>query len=345
VKQRQFIILATALAILIFGSVAVYAYDSAHDDQIADGVKAGGVDIGGMKTAAARAKVERVLRPRLNRPLYATYHEVRYGLTPEHARLRLNTGAMVAEALHRSRDGNVVTRTFRGVFGGDVKADIPVQASYSHSAVATLVKRVARGLDRPARDASLDFTTGDLRRVKAQKGREVNEGALRQDVEAALALPTGDRGVPVSVRSTAPKVTTKDLASKYGTVVAINRSSFRLTLFKRLRLVKSYAIAVGRQGLETPAGEYTVHDKQVNPWWHVPNSDWAGKLAGRVIPPGPDDPLKARWIGIIGGAGIHGTLETGSLGTAGSHGCIRMAIPDVIDLYERVPYGSKIFIH
>jgi lipoprotein-anchoring transpeptidase ErfK/SrfK len=89
---------------------------------------------------------------------------------------------------------------------------------------------------------------------------------------------------------------------------------------------------------------YTVQDKQVDPSWHVPNSAWAGSLAGRVIPPGPDDPLKARWIGITGGSGIHGTEEVGSLGSAASHGCIRMAIPDVIALYDRVPYGSKIYV-
>ena len=62
-------------------------------------------------------------------------------------------------------------------------------------------------------------------------------------------------------------------------------------------------------------------------------------------PPGPQDPLKARWIGIVDGAGIHGTEDIGSLGSSASHGCIRMAIPDVIELYGRTPYGSKIFIH
>ena len=69
---------------------------------------------------------------------------------------------------------------------------------------------------------------------------------------------------------------------------------------------KSYPIAVGQQGLETPAGLYHVTDKQVNPYWHVPNSAWAGSLAGQVIPPGPSNPLQARWIGIADGAGIHG---------------------------------------
>ena len=48
-----------------------------------------------------------------------------------------------------------------------------------------------------------------------------------------------------------------------------------------------------------------------------------------MIPPGPDDPIKARWMGFYNGAGIHGTDEVASLGTAASHGCVRMSIPDV----------------
>ena len=77
----------------------------------------------------------------------------------------------------------------------------------------------------------------------------------------------------------------------------------------------------------------------------MPNSDWAGELAGRVIPGGvPENPLKARWLGIYNGAGIHGTDATGSIGTNASHGCIRMLIPDVIELYDRVPVGAPVYI-
>ena len=73
----------------------------------------------------------------------------------------------------------------------------------------------------------------------------------------------------------------------------------------------------------------------------MPHSAWAGDLAGTVVPGGaPDNPLKARWLGIFDGAGIHGTDETYSLGHAASHGCIRMAIPDVIELYDQVPVGA-----
>ena len=82
----------------------------------------------------------------------------------------------------------------------------------------------------------------------------------------------------------------------------------------------------------------------MNPSWHVPNSSWAGALAGRVIPPGPDDPIKARWLGFYNGAGIHGTDEISSLGTAASHGCIRMSIPDVEQLYPLVPLHTPIYV-
>jgi lipoprotein-anchoring transpeptidase ErfK/SrfK len=344
-RHRSFISIAVALAFLLIGSVAVYAYDSAQDDRIAKGVKAGGIGIGDMKTVDAREKLRHRLTERLRRPIYATYHGERYRLTAEEAKLRIDIRGMVDEALERSRGGNAVTRTVRAIFGGKVDVDVPVRASYSKAAVNGLVKRVASGLNRPAQDASLDFSTGTLEPVKAKKGREVREDPLREDVQTALEKPDGGHKVAVSVESTLPKVTTKNLVKKYPTVVAINRVSHTLTLVKRLHTVKTYPIAVGMAGLETPAGTYPVVDKQINPTWHVPNSDWAGDLAGRHIPPGPDNPIKARWIGITGGAGIHGTVETGSLGTNASHGCIRMSIPDVVELFERVPYGSTIFIH
>jgi lipoprotein-anchoring transpeptidase ErfK/SrfK len=139
-------------------------------------------------------------------------------------------------------------------------------------------------------------------------------------------------------------VTTSQLSDKYPLLITVDRSNFRLTLFKDLRPVKSYTIAVGQAGLETPAGLYSIQDKQVNPTWHVPDSDWAGDLAGKSIPPGPDNPIKARWMGLAGGAGIHGTAEPGSLGTAASHGCVRMDIPDVIELFDRVSVGTPVFI-
>ena len=84
---------------------------------------------------------------------------------------------------------------------------------------------------------------------------------------------------------------------------------------------------------------------QVDPPWNVPQSDWAGDLAGQTIPGGdPSNPLVARWIGFNGSVGFHGTASIGSLGTAASHGCVRMAPADVIDLYDRVAVGTPVLV-
>jgi lipoprotein-anchoring transpeptidase ErfK/SrfK len=128
-------------------------------------------------------------------------------------------------------------------------------------------------------------------------------------------------------------------------VLAVDRGNFRLSLFKKLKRVKVYPIAVGQAGLETPPGLYKIQNKAVNPAWSVPNSPWAGSLAGQVIPGGtPQNPLKARWLGVYDGVGVHGTDARGSIGTNASHGCIRMLIEDVIKLYDQVPVGTPIYI-
>jgi lipoprotein-anchoring transpeptidase ErfK/SrfK len=111
------------------------------------------------------------------------------------------------------------------------------------------------------------------------------------------------------------------------------------------RLAKSYRVGIGAVGFDTPAGEYEIESKAANPAWYVPNSAWAGDLAGKVIAgDDPSNPIKARWMGFYDGAGIHGTADEASIGTAASHGCIRMLIPQVIDLYDRVPLKTPLYI-
>ena len=96
---------------------------------------------------------------------------------------------------------------------------------------------------------------------------------------------------------------------------------------------------------ETEAGRYKIQSKQVDPAWHAPNSDWAGELAGQTIPAGdPRNPLEARWMGFHDGQGIHGTSDIDSLGETASHGCNRMAVKDVKELYDEVERGTPVFV-
>ena len=165
-------------------------------------------------------------------------------------------------------------------------------------------------------------------------------------MQQALVSPSASRTVTAPVKIVQPKVTGEQLAAKYPVVLTVDRGNFRLSVFKELKPARIYRIAVGQAGLETPAGLYKIQNKAKNPAWHVPNSDWAGDLAGKVIPGGaPDNPIKARWLGIYDGVGVHGTDARNSIGSNASHGCIRMLIEDVQKLYDEVPVGTPIFIH
>src|SRR3954468_23866032 len=340
-RQRSFVIPAVIVGVLLVLAVGAFAYDSSRDDLIAKGVTVGGVDVGGMRTDKARATLRAELSKQLQRPIEVSFRKEHYDLSPKDVDLKPDVEAMVKEAVATSRDGNIFGRVARDITGGKEEAELPAKTIVSKPSFERFVSRVEKKVNQPPHDATLNFPS--LTQVKEKNGYTVQADVFRQRVERALRSPQIDQvKVPYDVKR--PKVTRKQLAAKYPTLIVINRGGFQLTLYKHLRAVHTYTIAVGQAGLETPAGMYTVNDKQVNPSWHVPNSPWAGSLAGRVIPPGPDDPIKARWIGIADGAGIHGTDEVGSLGSAASHGCIRMAIPDVIALYDKVPYGSKIYV-
>jgi lipoprotein-anchoring transpeptidase ErfK/SrfK len=341
-RQRSFILVAVTLAVLIVGAVAAYAYDSSRDDRIAKGVTVAGVDVGDMTVADAKVKLRSELASSLQKPVTVNFRHRRFKLSARRAELRADVDGMANDALHQSRDGTIISRVARDITGGEEDAQVPAEVHYSRAAVTTFVRNIKKTLDRPAQDATLNFPS--LTKVKEHDGIAVDEAGLQQRIEQAITLPGVGRSAKAPVSIKKPKVTRDQLARKYPTLIVVERGSFKLSLYKHLHLQHAYTIAVGQIGLETPAGLYHVQNKQVNPSWSVPNSSWAGSLAGTVVPPGPSNPLKARWLGIFDGAGIHGTDQLYSLGSAASHGCIRMAIPDVIQLYDQVPVGAPIYI-
>jgi lipoprotein-anchoring transpeptidase ErfK/SrfK len=343
-RYRSFVAVAVIVGLLVACAVGAWAYDSSKKHQIAKGVTAGGVNIGGMSANEARRVLRERLAKPLSKPLVVRYGHRKFTLSAARAHLTADIDGMVQEALDKSRDGNVFSRTFRGLTGGSVNANVPPRVNFSTAAVRRLVQRVKSKVDRKPQDASVQPSAAGLTMVQSRLGVSIRGRQLYKDISAALVRPDGDRTVTAESKITKPKVTSDELASKYPSYIVIDRADFRLLFYKNLKLSHTYTIAVGRQGLETPAGLYSIQDKQVNPSWHVPNSAWAGSLAGKVIPPGPQDPIKARWMGFYNGAGIHGTDELSSLGSAASHGCVRMAIPDVEALYNQVSVGTPVYV-
>jgi lipoprotein-anchoring transpeptidase ErfK/SrfK len=161
----------------------------------------------------------------------------------------------------------------------------------------------------------------------------------------AMASPTADRVLHARLVDIPARVTADSVFDATPTVVTVSREERMVRVFKRGEMVQSYTVAVGEPKYPTPTGQFSVQSKQVNPAWNVPQSDWAGKLAGQTIPGGdPRNPLIARWIGFNGSVGFHGTASIGSLGGAASHGCVRMSPGDVIDLFEHVETGTPVYV-
>jgi lipoprotein-anchoring transpeptidase ErfK/SrfK len=120
--------------------------------------------------------------------------------------------------------------------------------------------------------------------------------------------------------------------------LVVEKSKFLLSVYSDGKKIETYKVAIGAPSFPTPTGVFEISDMYKNPTWIPPNSPWAKGL--EPVPPGPGNPLGTRWIGTTAPAiGFHGTPQDWSIGTAASHGCLRMHIPDVEKLYEQVEVG------
>jgi lipoprotein-anchoring transpeptidase ErfK/SrfK len=337
---------AIGVGLLVVLAAAMYLYDHSRREVIANGVRIDGVDIGGLSASAARTKLDRDLVLALDRPVTLRVGSQQWVLSARAANVRVDVANMVDQAVSASRQGSIFTRTARGLFGGSLNRDIPLLVSYSHQAVRALAARVSGALARAPRDATVQAGPSGLKAVPGENGLRVSYSQLGGRIDRALVGQTASRAVTVPVSEIQPAVSTAQLAAKYPAYIVVDRGTFRLSFYEHLKLAKTYEIAVGMEGLETPAGLHSIEWEQVNPPWYVPNKAWAGALAGTVVPPGPSDPLKARFMSFDGGAGIHGIdpSEYSSIGHNASHGCVRMRIPDVIALYARSPVGTPVYI-
>jgi len=139
-----------------------------------------------------------------------------------------------------------------------------------------------------------------------------------------------------------------------GTVV-VNTHTFFLHLVQEGGKAMRYGVGLGRQGFEW-SGEGRIQWKQTWPKWTPPAEmierqpeleQWSADNGG--MPPGLDNPLGARALYIFQNGEdtlyrIHGSPEYWTIGKAVSSGCVRLMNQDIIDLYNRVPSGSRLIV-
>lgn len=109
----------------------------------------------------------------------------------------------------------------------------------------------------------------------------------------------------------------------------------KLIVLEDGKVKRVFEVAVGKPSTPSPAGSFKIASRVVNPTWYGPK--------GLVVPPGKANPLGTRWMGLgYKGYGIHGTNAPKSIGKAASHGCIRMRVKDVEELFKLVAVGDAV---
>ncbi|HEA47476.1 MAG TPA: L,D-transpeptidase [bacterium] len=122
------------------------------------------------------------------------------------------------------------------------------------------------------------------------------------------------------------------------TKIVINIPNTTLYLYRGEKLIKEYRITVGHIDTPTPIGNFKVINKTINPTWYPTDGS-------KPIPPGPNNKLGTRWIGIDKPHyGIHGTIKPREIGKATSDGCVRIKNEDIEELYPLVPLKTLVEI-
>lgn len=123
--------------------------------------------------------------------------------------------------------------------------------------------------------------------------------------------------------------------------LVLKLSERRVYVYEGDQVKKSYPVAVGRPGWETPTGRFEVVQMLRHPGWTNP-------FTGEKMLPGPENPLGERWIAFwtdgTNSIGFHGTPNRDSVGQAASHGCVRMLNEHIRELYESVQMGTPVTV-
>ena len=319
--MRRVSLLLSVVAGLLLGGVLASAPAAADPDPAATtiplGVTIGGVQVGGLTPDAATT----VLQESFAAPLELLVGSTRVLVTPD----VLKATPVVDKALERA-------------LAAEPGSAVPLGVAVVPGGIADFVKTLARRYDRAAADARLSLRNLRPWLSKERAGRKLDQRAAVREIATALADGTRS-GIQLDVKTVRPKVTRKT----FGPVIVIRRKSNKLFLYEGMHYRRLFLVATGQSQYPTPLGRFRIVVKWKNPWWYPPESPWAN--GQDPIPPGPDNPLGTRWMGLSApGVGIHGTPSDASIGYSVSHGCIRMHISQAEWLFNHVEIGTTVFI-
>lgn len=322
------VVLGTILLLMLF---ALRLQDSS--DFLPPGTEIAGVDVGDKLPIAAEALV----REQANwRGLQLQVGNRTWRLPNPEA--RPDTKKAVQKANQEAQDRSIPAK----ILGSGGKS-YSLRWTYSKYALQKYAQAIAQKVNEAPLEAEPIYIGNG--KIKVRPGRAGSVVPINKTVAALASVSSKGGGLAQisKVRAEPEAQNTAQARKAYPELLIVDRAERKLYFYKNLYLRKTFTVAVGMPGFETPTGKFAIDSKSIDPAWLPP--DWAGAQAGQLVPGGTaENPLVSRWMGIGDGVGFHGTRDLYSLGSAASHGCIRMNPDDIIPLYEKIPLGTPVII-
>ena len=333
--------IAVGIVLVALGGVsfAAYRYDRASSDRILPGVTVGGADVGGLTRAEAIEVVRSTADEQLMRPLAIQAGGKAWSVTPSDLGETADVEAAVDRAFDESASAGFLMRVWHRLRDEPIDIAIDLTFETTGTGVEEFVSNATSDVAQLPRDASVSVLDGKVTFVHSRPGHALGVHIAARRLQSAIA--DGSTTVRLPVITVRPKIPD----AKIGKTIVVDRTVNKLYFYNRFELIHTFDVATAADGYITPAGDWTIVDKQENPTWTNPAPTTWGADLPASIPPGPGNPLGTRAFYLNApGIRIHGTYDVGSIGTHASHGCIRMLIPDVEELYPLVPIGTRVIV-
>lgn len=342
---RRALYLLTGLLFLL-GAVAAAAllYDRTHEGELLPGVVIGDIAAGGRSAKVIAGVLEDEVPTVGATKLTIAAGDHSATLSLDELGLRTNAAEAVARAEADAERLGVASRVWHRLFNKPVDETFPVQLTVERSAVRRAVAELAKEVKKEPVDAVIDTSSGMVTIQPAHEGKALDvESTVNRVFEAAARVANGETRagaqIVAPVRTLTPKV------AGFADVILVRVAENKLYHYENGNLVKDYLVATGSAKFPTPQGTYSVVLKRKNPTWVNPDPAGWGKSLPARIGPGPKNPLGTRAMNLDApGIRIHGTSNVASLGHAASHGCIRMAMADIEELFDKVDQGTPVAI-
>ena len=341
-KKALFVAAILALLLLAAGGAAAYVtydYGQEYEGRIFPGTTVAGVDLSGMTQAEALAEVKDTIEPQLTREISLTWKKKTWNTTPQKLGARSNAKAAVAAAVDATASASFMDQARMKLLGEDMDFTESVAITNPRKGARELVASIAKEVNLEPVDAGIDYSTGWVEITEHSVGYVVQTDEIDKALTKTLKRGSGNANLALPVQTLQPDTTSDEFDQVLLTRIGENK----LYLYNDGEITHEWTVATGLPEYPTPTGLWEVTEKRYMPTWVNPDPTGWGASMPASIPPGPGNPLGLRAINWSAPAiRFHGTDAIYSLGYNASHGCVRMANSDMIELYDMIDVGVPI---